>query len=451
MSSARGPKVLSDHAAPGNQGRLHALRLAEPARRAGARQHAELRVPRAHGGAAPQLPAGVLPGHLERPLRPDTTVGRHDMKFGGEYLRWHDTGQWQLLSRGEFMFTANPAGPRSPVPRERLGRPDQMGPHRSDQSRPAVRPEFRRLDDRHPASDLGGVVRRYLADEQSLTVNYGIRWDADWGALDPPYVTTQAKFNPVGGAPYPDIDLGPGDQLYPDDLRDIGASPRAADSPGTWAGTAILSSAAAPASISASQTRTRRSASSRSTASASSSTRSRTTASPASSRTRPAAAPTQDFLWAGSLCRRSRLASSRTTTRCRPRGRAHRLAEADRRELGVDADLTHWKGYNFARSAIRTSSTTRRPATTGSPRRRSSRPGLRASSSGSSQRQAPTTGPLRARQPGGFRNNWQAWLSYTLMLFMNDNTTNFQYKGTTRSPSMPSGRAPPISSATPCG
>ena len=34
------------------------------------------------------------------------TAGRHDVKFGGEYLRWHDTGHWQLLSRGEFIFTS---------------------------------------------------------------------------------------------------------------------------------------------------------------------------------------------------------------------------------------------------------------------------------------------------------------------------------------------------------
>ena len=43
-------------------------------------------------------------------VRYDLTMnrGRHDLKIGGEYLRWHDTGQWQLLSRGEFIFTANP-------------------------------------------------------------------------------------------------------------------------------------------------------------------------------------------------------------------------------------------------------------------------------------------------------------------------------------------------------
>ena len=32
-----------------------------------------------------------------------------------------------------------------------------------------------------------------------FTVNYGVRWDADWGALDPPHITTQATFDPAGG------------------------------------------------------------------------------------------------------------------------------------------------------------------------------------------------------------------------------------------------------------
>ena len=37
------------------------------------------------------------------------SLDTHDMKFGAEFLRWHDTGQWQLLSRGEFIFTSTPA------------------------------------------------------------------------------------------------------------------------------------------------------------------------------------------------------------------------------------------------------------------------------------------------------------------------------------------------------
>ena len=54
-----------------------------------------------------------------------------------------------------------------------------------------------------------------------LTVNYGVRWDADWGALDPPHITTPITFDPIGGMPYTDIDLQAGDKLYPGGLRDL--------------------------------------------------------------------------------------------------------------------------------------------------------------------------------------------------------------------------------------
>ena len=58
--------------------------------------------------AATELPAGEFYQNTWS-ARYDLnwTVNSHDMKIGAEYLRWHDTGQWQLLSRGEFFFTAN--------------------------------------------------------------------------------------------------------------------------------------------------------------------------------------------------------------------------------------------------------------------------------------------------------------------------------------------------------
>ena len=38
-------------------------------------------------------------------------------------------------------------------------------------------------------------------------------------------------------------------------------------------------------------------------------------------------------------------------------------------------------------------------------------------------------GAISAAVNRRYRNNWQASLSYTLLLFMHDNTTNFQYQG----------------------
>ena len=103
--------------APGDQVRLQPLRLEEPAGGGAARQFSEL-----------VFPGGVNVGQRRNypqefyqntySIRYDLSLhrGSHDLKVGGEYLRWHDTGQWQLLSRGEFIFSIHPAGPGTRVP-----------------------------------------------------------------------------------------------------------------------------------------------------------------------------------------------------------------------------------------------------------------------------------------------------------------------------------------------
>ncbi len=75
--------------------------------------------------------------------------GKHDMKIGAEFLRWHDTGQWQLLSRGEFVFTAVPADLSRRIPAASWNDPIQVGPDRPREHHPALRPELRGLDHRH--------------------------------------------------------------------------------------------------------------------------------------------------------------------------------------------------------------------------------------------------------------------------------------------------------------
>ena len=102
-----------------------------------------------------------------------------------------------------------------------------------------------------------------------LTINGGLRWDADFGALDPPHITTQVTFTPRAGVTTPDTALSSGDKLYPGGLRDINNfAPRGGF---TWnvGGKGTSSCAAAAGCTSASPTRTRPSVTSRSTASAS--------------------------------------------------------------------------------------------------------------------------------------------------------------------------------------
>ena len=154
--------------------------------------------------------------------------GTHDLRIGGEYLRWHDTGQWQLLSRGEFIFTANPPDLARRFPADAWNDPTRWDLTGLDSIASRYDMNFGdwTIDIPRPtwAVWFGDTWRM----SNQFTVNYGVRWDADTGALDPPHVTTQVTFDPRGGNPYYDIAIAAGDQLYPGDLRDINnVAPRA--------------------------------------------------------------------------------------------------------------------------------------------------------------------------------------------------------------------------------
>ncbi|MEZ5292638.1 MAG: hypothetical protein R2745_16270 [Vicinamibacterales bacterium] len=97
--------------------------------------------------------------------------------------------------------------------------------------------------------------------------------------------------------------------------------------------------------------------------------------------------------------------------------------------FGVDADLTHWKGYNFARQ--RDPNLAFNPATGYNlPPTAANRPDPKfgkiqwLESTGHADFAAISSG-LNKR----YANNWQAGVTYTYMLFMHDDTTNFQYEG----------------------
>ncbi|MDO8680961.1 MAG: carboxypeptidase-like regulatory domain-containing protein [Acidobacteriota bacterium] len=355
--------------------------------------------------------------------------GRHDSKFGGEYLRWHDTGQWQLLSKGEFIFTAAPADLNRRFPASAWNDPSKWDVTGLDATVQRFDQNFGdwTIDIPRPtwAVWFGDTWR--IAD--SFTVNYGVRWDADWGALDPPHITTQTKFNPVGGPPYPDIDLGPGDLLYPNNLRDIGSvAPRGGF---TWnvggdGNFVIRGGSGLYYSIPDSNT----------TFSIQSFNGERILVNSFPNDGQPGflADPTrgrtpQDFL------------SGRFPLPAQsPRVIAHDyqmpstwqsiigFQKSIGTQLGVEADLTHWKGYHFARQ--RDPNMFFNPATGYNRNPAQGRPDPAYTqiqwleSSGHADYSALSTGINRR-----YRNNWQAGLTYTLMLFMNDDTTGFQYQG----------------------
>ncbi|OFW39048.1 MAG: hypothetical protein A3J29_16140 [Acidobacteria bacterium RIFCSPLOWO2_12_FULL_67_14b] len=357
------------------------------------------------------------------------TWGRHDTKIGGEYLRWHDTGQWQLLSRGEFIFTAVPTDMNRRFPASAWNDPSKWDVTGLDATVQRFDQNFGdwTIDIPRPtwAIWFGDTWRM----NDSLTVNYGVRWDADWGALDPPHITTQAKFNPVGGAPYPDIDLGPGDLLYPNNLRDLGSvAPRGGF---TWnvggnGNLVIRGGSGLYYSIPDSNT----------TFSIQSFNGERILVNSFPNDGRPGfiADPTRGRTPEDFFSGRFPIPAQS------PRVIAHDYQMPSTwqsiigfqsqigSQLGIEADLTHWKGYHFARQ--RDPNLFFNPATGYNRNPAQGRPDPAYTqiqwleSNGKADYAAMSSAITRR-----YRNNWQASLTYTLMLFMHDNTTGFQSQG----------------------
>jgi len=356
--------------------------------------------------------------------------GRHDTKFGGEYLRWHDTGSWELLSRGEFIFNAIPADINRRIPQDAYDDPSRWDLTGLDSTITRFDQNFGdwTIDIPRPTWALwfGDTWRM----NDSFTVNYGVRWDADWGALDPPLITTQAKFNPAGGVnPYSDIALAPGSLLYPNNLRDIGSvAPRGGF---TWnvggnGNMVIRGGSGLYYSIPDSNT----------TFSIQSFNGERILVNSFPNDGRPGflADPTRGVTQADIIAGRVPLPAQG------PRVIAHdyqmpstwqSIIGFQRKlgsQLGIEADLTHWKGYNFARQ--RDPNLFFNPATGYNRNPNQGRPDPNygqiqwLESNGSADYGAISSGLTRR-----YANNWQASMSYTYMLFMNDNTTNFQYQG----------------------
>ena len=182
-----------------------------------------------------------------------------------------------------------------------------------------------------------------------FTVNYGVRWDADSGALDPPHVTTQVTFDPRGGNPYSDIDIAAGDQLYPGGLRDINnVAPRAGF---TWniggeGKLVIRGGSGLYFSINDSNTTFSQQSFNGERILVNSFPNDGLPGFIAGSDARP---HDEDFVSGRfPLPAQSPRVIAHDYQACRTRGRA---SSACRRKsspgLGFEADLTHWKGYNF--------------------------------------------------------------------------------------------------------
>jgi len=117
--------------------------------------------------------------------------GRHDAKLGGEFLRVRDTKNWSLNRRGTYVFSTRP----SDAELERRFPADAWNdPSRWDIS--GLEPYLQRFDINFHPDYLVDTPRPTLAlwfgdnwrVTDSLSINMGVRYDADWGATNPPWV-----------------------------------------------------------------------------------------------------------------------------------------------------------------------------------------------------------------------------------------------------------------------
>jgi hypothetical protein len=126
--------------------------------------------------------------------RLDTILNKagHNMKVGAEFLRVKDTKNWSLNRCGTYVFNTRP----SDAELERRFPADAWDdPPSWDIS--GLEPHLQRFDINFHPDYIVDIPRPTLAlwfgdnwqVSANLSVNFGVRWDADWGATNPPHVT----------------------------------------------------------------------------------------------------------------------------------------------------------------------------------------------------------------------------------------------------------------------
>jgi hypothetical protein len=121
----------------------------------------------------------------------------HDVKLGGEFLYIKNTGTWYIQQVGRMIFNSNPSTVllESIFPANAWQNPSQWNLAAIPVS------TVREFDQNFHPSDWGINVPRptwalWIGDNwrasNQLTINYGVRWDDDWGVANPPDVVLNA-------------------------------------------------------------------------------------------------------------------------------------------------------------------------------------------------------------------------------------------------------------------
>jgi len=117
---------------------------------------------------------------------------KHDIKMGGEFIYVRNTGTWYIQQVGRMLFNTNPANLNALFPSDDPATWNIAGIPTST---------VREFDQNFHAGDWSINIPRptwaaWIGDNwrvtNDLTVNYGVRWDVDWGVASPPDVITNS-------------------------------------------------------------------------------------------------------------------------------------------------------------------------------------------------------------------------------------------------------------------
>ena len=129
------------------------------------------------------------------------TKGAHAIKIGGEFLGWKDSGEWHLGQRGVYNFRANPTDLEARFPGTDPAGWNIQG---LDTFATNFLQNVGNWNVDIPRPTYGVWFGDNWRVTNHLTVNYGVRYDLDRGATDPPDVKNATVFKPLGGPLFSD-------------------------------------------------------------------------------------------------------------------------------------------------------------------------------------------------------------------------------------------------------
>jgi hypothetical protein len=115
---------------------------------------------------------------------------KHDLKIGGEYLHVDHSGYWHILKNGRFTMTSVPSNLADLIPASAAFEPSKW-------DLAALSPYVLRFDQNFNQSGWlidvpRPTVALWFGDNwragDRLSINYGVRWDDDFGVFSPPNV-----------------------------------------------------------------------------------------------------------------------------------------------------------------------------------------------------------------------------------------------------------------------